>query len=84
MPRVERKLVPGTVAWAAVLEQFVAGLSPDQAARTLKRMHPDNAELHFSHVTIYQAVCAMPRGNLRAKIVALRPPSTTFAEPLYP
>jgi len=27
-PRVERKLVAGTAAWAAVLEQFAAGLSP--------------------------------------------------------
>jgi IS30 family transposase len=38
-PRVERKLVLGTAAGAAVLEQFAAGLSPEQAAHTLKRMH---------------------------------------------
>jgi IS30 family transposase len=70
-PRVERKLVAGTPAWAAVLEQFAAGLSPEQTARTLKRMHPDNPGLHFSHETIYQAIYAMPRGELRAEVVAL-------------
>jgi IS30 family transposase len=70
-PRVERKLVPGTSAWSAVLEQFAAGLSPEQAARTLKRMHPENTDLHFSHETVYQATYAMPRGGLRAEVVAL-------------
>ena len=70
-PRVERKLVVGTPAWSAVLEQFAAGLSPEQTARTLKRMHPENPDLHFSHETIYQAIYAMPRGDLRAEVVAL-------------
>ena len=69
--RVERKLVPGTAAWAAVLEQFSCGLSPEQAARTLKRMHPEIPDLHFSHETIYQAIYAMPRGDLRAEVIAL-------------
>ena len=66
--RVERKLALGTAAWAAVLEQFACGLSPEQAARTLKRMHPDKPEFHFSHETVYQAIYAMPRGDLRAEI----------------
>jgi IS30 family transposase len=70
-PRVKPKLAAGTTAWAAVLEQFAAGLSPEQAARTLKRMHPENRQLHFSHETIYQAIYAMPRGELRAEVVAL-------------
>ncbi len=70
-PRVKRKLVPGSAAWTAVREQFAAGLSPEQAARTLKRMNPDDATLHFSRETIYQAVYAMPRGELRAEVVAL-------------
>ena len=70
-PRVERKLVAGSAAWVAVLEQFAAGLSPEQAARTLKRMYPENAGLHFSHETIYRAIYAMPRGELRAEVVAL-------------
>jgi IS30 family transposase len=71
-PRVKPKLAAaGTTAWAAVLEQFGAGLPPGQAARTLKRMHPENRQLHFSHETIYQAIYAMPRGELRAEAVAL-------------
>jgi IS30 family transposase len=70
-PRVQRKLLVGSAAWVAVLEQFAAGLSPEQAARTLKRMHPENQNLHFSHETIYQAIYAMPRGELRAEVIAL-------------
>ena len=66
-PRVQRKLLVGSAAWVAVLEQFAAGLSPEQAARTLTRMHPENQNLHFSHETIYQAIYAMPRGELRAE-----------------
>ena len=62
-PHVERKLVVGTAAWVAVLEQCAAGLSPEQAARTLKRMHPENPDLHFSHETIYQAIYARMKGT---------------------
>jgi len=70
-PRVVRKLVHGSNAWTAVMEQFAAGLSPEQAARTLKRMHSVNQNLHFSHETIYQAIYAMPRGDLRSEVIAL-------------
>jgi len=34
-------------------------------------MHPDDDGLHFSHETLYQAIYAMPRGELRAEVVAL-------------
>ena len=34
-------------------------------------MHPKDPDLHFSHETIYQAIYAMPRGDLRAEVVAL-------------
>ena len=70
-PVCSASCVVGSAAWVAVLEQFAAGLSPEQAARTLKRMHPENQNLHFSHETIYQAIYAMPRGELRAEVIAL-------------
>jgi IS30 family transposase len=74
-PRVERKLILGTAARAAVLEQFAAGLSPEQAARTLKRMHAVNPDMHFSHETIFQAIYAMSRADLRCEVGAQ--PKTT-------
>jgi IS30 family transposase len=49
----------------AVLRRLAAGLSPELAARTLKHLHRENQALYFSHETIYQAIYAMPHGELR-------------------
>ena len=38
--------------------------SPEQIARTLKRMFPDNTDRHVSHEAIYNALYLMPRGSL--------------------
>ena len=67
-PRVERKLVAGTAVWDLVLAELGRGLSPEQVAFTLRRM-PDPVRL--SHETIYTALYAMPRGELRARIMTL-------------
>ena len=67
-PRVPRRLVPGTTLWQAVIEHLRRGLSPAQIASTLARM-PDPVRL--SHETIYTAFYAMPRGQLRARVLAL-------------
>jgi IS30 family transposase len=44
--------------------------SPRQIARTLRRMWPDQPERHVSHETIYNAIYAHPRGELRRALVA--------------
>ena len=69
-----RKLAPG--GW---LRGFVEGKlihrrwSPEQIARKLKAMHPDDPTRLISHETIYAAIYAQPRGGLKAgMIVALR------------
>jgi IS30 family transposase len=67
-PRVVRKLVPGTVVWDLVLAELGRGLSPEQVGFTLRRM-PDPVRL--SHETIYTALYAMPRGELRARVMTL-------------
>lgn len=41
-----------------------------QIARTLKRMWPQDSELHVSHETIYNTIYAHPKGELRKALLA--------------
>ena len=68
IPRVARKLVPGTPLWALMVEHLGRGLSPAQIQSTLARM-PEPVQL--SRETIYTALYAMPKGQLRASLLAL-------------
>ena len=68
-PRVLRKLRPGTVLWEQVTDYLQADYSPEQIAGTLATVHPDNPSLQVSHETIYTAIYAMPRGELRTEII---------------
>ena len=67
-PRVERKLVPGSPLFNQVAGHLRQRLSPEQIAFTLSHM-PQPVRL--SHETIYTALYAMPRGQLRARILTL-------------
>ena len=67
-PRVERKLVVGNSLWKKVSDGLHRGLSPEQVAGTLKRM---NESERLCHETIYQAIYAMPKGELRTETIAL-------------
>lgn len=71
VPRVPRKLVPGSLLWEPVLDHLRGGLSPPQIASTLKRMSPRLEPVAISHETIYQALYAMPRGELRREVLSL-------------
>lgn len=44
--------------------------SPEQIARKLKAMHPDDPTRQISHETIYAAIYAQPRGGLKAEMLA--------------
>jgi IS30 family transposase len=68
VPRVTRKLVVGNPLWQQVVEGLGRGLSPEQVAGTLRRMNPSE---RISHEAIYSAIYAMPRGELRAEVIAL-------------
>ncbi len=67
-PPKPRKLQPGNPLWIAVLGHLREGLSPRQIARTLARMP---VPVRLSHETIYSALYAMPRGELRARVLGL-------------
>jgi len=68
-PRVERRLRPGTALWAHVRRYLKAGYSPEQIAGTLATVNPDHPSLQVSHETIYTAIYAMPRGELRTEVI---------------
>lgn len=70
-PRTPRKLSCDGLLWPQVCTLLAAGYSPAQAARTLRDTHPHQREWHVSHETIYTAIYAMPRGELRRQHVAL-------------
>jgi len=67
--RAPRRLRPGTALWRHVLRYLKAGYSPEQIAGTLAIVHPDTPSLQVSHETIYTAIYAMPRGELRTQVI---------------
>jgi IS30 family transposase len=64
------KLDFGGVGWGVVRTMLDWKWSPQQIAATLKRVFPDEPERHVSHETIYTAIYAQPRGELRKQLVA--------------
>lgn len=44
--------------------------SPQQIARTLKGMFPDDAQRQASHEVICNALYVMPRGSLKKELIA--------------
>lgn len=68
-PRAERRLRAGTALWDQVIHYLKAGYSPEQIAGTLALVHPEVSSLQVSHETIYTAIYAMPRGELRTEVI---------------
>ena len=68
--RPARKLDLRSVAWAVVMTLLDWKWSPQQIAGTLKWVFPDQPEHHISHETIYTAIYAQPRGELRRQLIA--------------
>ncbi|MDR7375446.1 ABC-type glutathione transport system ATPase component [Rhodoferax ferrireducens] len=64
------KLEVGGVTWGVMLTLLSGKWSPQQIAATLKRVYPDRPEHHVSHETIYTAIYAQPRGELRRQLIA--------------
>ena len=58
------------VAWRVVVTLLEWKWSPQEIAGTLKRVFPNEPERHVSHETIYTAIYAQPRGELRRQLIA--------------
>jgi IS30 family transposase len=66
-----RKLHRDGALWAEVRHLLTLKLSPEQIAAKLKQRHPQQPQLQASHETIYTAIYAMPKGDLRRELVVL-------------
>lgn len=65
------KLHPDGALWHVVCHLLLWRWSPQQIAHTLQSMHPDDPSAHVSHETIYNAIYAYPRGELKKQLIAL-------------
>ena len=68
-PHVVRRLRPQAPLWGRVVRYLKKGYSPEQIAGTLALVHTDTPALRVSHETIYTAIYAMPRGELRTQVI---------------
>lgn len=66
-----RKLHRDGVLWPQVKTLLQLKLSPKQIAAKLRQRHPGQPQLQASHETIYTAIYAMPKGDLRRELVVL-------------
>jgi IS30 family transposase len=69
-PRRPSRLAIDGPLWPMVEDLLRTHHSPEQIAGILRRMHPDEPMLQVSHETIYTAIYAMPRGELRSELIA--------------
>lgn len=69
--RRSRKLHRDSILWRRVRRLLERRWSPQQIAAKLLGWYPDHPRLRVSHETIYTAIYAMPRGQLRREVVAL-------------
>ena len=68
--RSAAKLHHDHVLWGTVLTMLDWKWSPQQIAGVLKRVWPDDPTMHVSHESIYTAIYAHPRGELRRQLIA--------------
>ena len=64
------KLDAQLVLWSTVMSLLGWKWSPQQIAAILKRVWPDDPSMQVSHESIYTAIYAQPRGELRRQLVA--------------
>ncbi len=64
------KLAPDSVLWGVVRHFLDQKWLPEEISATLKHAFPDDPDRHVSHETIYNAIYAYPRGELRRQLIA--------------
>ncbi|MBX9885053.1 MAG: IS30 family transposase, partial [Novosphingobium sp.] len=68
--RGRRKLIPDSPLFEHVASQLRGGWSPLQIAGRLRRMEPNERAGTVCHESIYTALYALPRGELRRELLA--------------
>src|SRR5690554_6394008 len=76
--RPKRKLVPGSELFQMVKEMLRDHFSPQQIAGNLRRMFPKLKDAYVTYETTYNAIYALPVGELRKELIhCLRHGKTT-------
>src|SRR3979490_1037824 len=70
VPRRRRRLLPESELFQVIVEMLRIGWSPQQIARRLRSIWPDQPERHVSHETIYLPIHAYPRGELKRQLIS--------------
>ncbi len=65
------KLDSDSILWHLVTQMLLWHWSPVQISRTLRAMHPHDPRQQVSHETIYNAIYAYPRGELKKQLIGL-------------
>lgn len=65
------KLHPHSALWRVVCDLLLWRWLPQQIARTLRGMHLDDPSQRASHESIYNAIYAYPRGELKKQLIVL-------------
>ena len=68
--RPANKLDADGSLWPVVTRMLGWLWSPQQIARTLRAMWPDKPNMQVSHETVYNAIYAYPKGELRKELIA--------------
>lgn len=69
-PRRQSRLCSGSELFQVIIEMLRIGWSPQQIASRLRSIWPDHPERHVSHETIYLAIYAYPRGELKRQLIS--------------
>jgi IS30 family transposase len=67
--RPAAKLSADSLSWSLVMTLLNWKWSPQQIAATLRRTFPSEPARHVSHETIYTAIYALARGELRRQLI---------------
>lgn len=68
--RSPSRLLPGSELFQVITQMLKMGWSPQQIAARLKHQWPDRPEFHVSHESIYLAIYAYPRGELKRQLIS--------------
>jgi len=69
-PRRKRKIDANPLLKRTITEQLDLRWSPEQIAKRLKVLYPDDMDMQVSHETIYAYLYVHPRGSLKRRMIA--------------
>lgn len=64
-----RKLKPGNALWEMTVKQLQSAWSPEQISQRLRVQYPMNSRERVSDTTIYQAIYALPKSELKKDLL---------------